>query len=154
MSIKKLLVNGQPQLVATDLESTENLQLEAIYDLSPGMRGTTALVEVPLKEDQLLGFEFDDGGTWYGDAESLPLLFPETEQLQRGQSDGFLLPASLQDSGSASRGIIGQVGIKILKIFSKKAVQHSVAELAKKLEIKQLNNQSGLFRLTAAFQLV
>ena len=48
---------------------------------------------------------------------------------------------------------MGNVALKLLKVFVKKEIQKSIRQLAEDLEKKQLENKSGLFRLDLNFDL-
>ncbi len=152
MKTKKIWVNGRQQAALPVGESTEHLELEAVYDLDASIRGHTSLSAIELKENQLIGFEFDDGGTWLGGVDALHLLFPESELSQREQADGFILPSKIEQPVT-ERGLIGQVGLKLLKVFTKKTISNTVRQMARRLEEKQLDNQQGLYQVQDGFQL-
>ncbi len=66
--------------------------------------------------------------------------------------DEVEIPVVLQ-AGPGDRSIIGNVALKLLKVFVKKDIQKSIRQLAQELEKKQLENKSGLFRLDLNFDL-
>ena len=66
--------------------------------------------------------------------------------------DEVEIPVFLQ-AGPGDRSIIGNVALKLLKVFVKKDIQKSIRQLAEDLEKKQLENKSGLFRLGLNFDL-
>ena len=153
MKINKLVVRGEKQTSLSASEAADTLTLKEIYVMGVSTRGGDAdKHEVNLDENHLVEFVFDDDSVWLSSGETIADLFPETAAVKkRGGDTAFEVPLFMQ-SGAENRGLVSNIGVKLLKVFSKKAVKKNVSALAADLEKKQLDNKSGLFRLDAGFQ--
>ncbi|MFD2824305.1 CHAT domain-containing protein [Lacinutrix iliipiscaria] len=133
--IKKLILHGNKE---TDKDGN------IVYKLESSNRDLSNQHEISLKEnDKILEFVLEDGVSWKCDPSTLHEVFPKVDpaierpENRDGDSDTFVLPSKIDESGS-DRGIIGKIAIKILKVFAKKAISKSVAEIARNLENKNL----------------
>jgi hypothetical protein len=154
MKINAITFNGTER---TDIDknqfSDDNLELVKYYQIETTSRGDTKPIEVPFEKDQFLEFEFEDGTNWISSPDTLDDIFPEILTLKkRGDSNVFELPFEIS-SGGTDRSIVGKVVMKVVKIFTKKAVGSGVKKLAENLEDKQLEGKIGLFSLSSDFQL-
>lgn len=158
MSVSKIKIKGQKLASLSGEESSELLSLSATYSLGAATRGTATLHEIPLNEGDLVEFVFDDNTFWFSGASDIKEIFSSPAHKQRGlEDDGvFEIPDSISGNG-LQRGILGDIALKAIKIFSKKEqtkiVQERVRLFAEKLQKEQLQNLSGVYRLDAGFQL-
>ena len=151
MKVSKIKLFGDKELGSADVE-IEGLKLEAKYiPGKPTRDGSVAAHDIELGADKVAEFVFEDGTAWICDASSLHDLFPETENTKRS-GEIFVLPANIKNTGN-DRGIIGDIAIKIVKIFTKATIAGAVAGIAAKLEDKHLDSKEGLFKLSDDFSL-
>lgn len=127
------------------------LEFKAGYQIS-ATRAVGEVHELALEKDDLLEFIFDDDTTWFGGTDSLYHVFPEAAGRKRSAGEAFELPIYL-DSGDNKRGFIGDIALKILNVFTKKAVTRKVKDIAIGLEKKLLQGRSGLYSVNGSFQL-
>lgn len=117
------------------------------YRLGTSNRDAGNRKEIDLaKEDPLLEFEFGEGEnktTWICDAATLHELYPEMDEAlkqpgDRGGAGGEQeLPAFISAPGS-DRGLLGDIAVKVLKVFAKKGVADGIEKIAVRLEDKNL----------------
>lgn len=136
--IKKLVVYGKKEI---------NEEGAVVYDLQASNRDVSNQHEIHLDEnDKLLELILDDGTSWMCDASTMHEVFPELDPALNPagsrdlQVDVFMLPASVEPP-STERGIIGKIAVKLLKVFVKKSIGKGIAELARKLDDKHIQNQ-------------
>jgi CHAT domain-containing protein len=151
MRTEKIILRGEKQTPA-DTSPADGLQLEASYLMRGSVRGAFERHEVKLDDDSIVQFVFDDTTTWFCSPNTIDEVFPEAAVSSRAVVDGFEIPLGLQGA-EVERGLVGNILLKVVNVFSKKKVSKAIGELAANLEKKQLENQIGLFRLDAAFQL-
>lgn len=148
MSISKIRIRGEQIPTTAQVESAESqLQLKHSFRINGPVRGISFNNNtVPLEEDDLLEFIFDDGTTWIGGLDTLEELFPDTV-LRAGDidADTIDLPLSIQ-SASTERGIVSYITLKFFNIFVKKAVSLSAHKIAEDLENKTLGMAPKLYR--------
>jgi CHAT domain-containing protein len=153
--MKKIILRGikREELPVVEAIATGPLplQLKSSYLLSSS-RSIGELHEVEFEKDDLLEFIFDDGTAWMGGTAALYDIYPESAARKRSVGDTFELPLHLS-TNSTQRGWIGDVALKILNVFSPQAVTVKVKEIAANLEKKLLQGQSGLYKISAGFQL-
>ena len=135
--IKKLVVYGNKEADADGAD---------VYNLTGSNRDVSHQHEIPLSEnDKLLEFILDDGTSWMCDASTMHEIFPELDPALKppGSRDMevevFVLPEAME-APATERGIIGKIALKLLKVFVKKSIGKGVAELARKLDDKHLQN--------------
>ncbi|MBC7868194.1 MAG: hypothetical protein H7X88_11730, partial [Gloeobacteraceae cyanobacterium ES-bin-316] len=92
-----------------------------------------------------------DDTTWFCNADTLEDVFPEAVAIKRSANEAFVIPTGITNVHE-ERGIIGDVMLKALHVFTKKKVDIEIRELAADLERKQLDNRSGLYLLDKNFQ--
>src|SRR5690606_20726418 len=103
-------------------------------------------------KDQVVEFVFEDNTVWLCSDQTIQDVFPEAATVKSRSTDGsFEIPAFIQPI-TAERGI-GNVALKLLKVFSRKGVKKSVKELALDLEKKQLG-KPGVYRVDVDFNLI
>lgn len=155
MKIDKIVIRGEkqesPEVRSADAVQ-DDLQLEASYVVRTGMRGASERHEVNLNNDSIIEFVFDDGTTWICNSNTIDEIFPEATTTSRSAGEKVEIPLVLV-SADVERGLIGNVLLKVVNIFSRKKLTKKVKDLAKDLEAKQLENQIGVFRLDRSFQL-
>lgn len=135
--IKKLVLYGSKEIHADG---------EIVYNLLANNRDVSHQHEIALSEnDKLLEFILDDGTSWMCDASTMHEIFPELDPALKppGNRDVevavFVLPQAME-TPATERGIIGKIALKLLKVFAKKSIGKGVADLAKKLDDKHLQN--------------
>lgn len=135
--ITKLIVHAQKK---------DSKDGSVTYEIASSQRDSSNEQEIPLEKDTLLQFQFDDDTKWMCDPSTLHEVFPEADAVihtkTRSQAeDGFKLPTEIKASGTATeRGIVGKIGLKLLKVLAKKTLSEGVEALAKKLENANLKN--------------
>jgi CHAT domain-containing protein len=154
MKINAITFNGTER---TDIDknqfSDDNLELVNYYQLGTTSRGDANRQKVQFGDNQIVEFEFEDGTNWISTPDNLDDIFPEILTVKkRGGSDIFELPSEIT-SGGTDRSVIGKVVLRVLKIFTKKAVDIGVKKLASNLEDKQLEGKIGLYNISPGFQL-
>lgn len=157
MSVSKIRIKGEKQITLAAEESSELLSLSASYTIGGTSRAAADTHEIALKESDLVEFVFEDNTFWMSNASDVKEIFALPPQQTRGvEDDVFEIPSGIR-SNEQQRGLLGDIALKAIKIFSKKdqtkMVQERVRQYAEKLQKEQLNNLSGLYRLDAAFQL-
>jgi len=152
--MKKIVLRGikndGAETVSRQTANDARLEWKASYQVS-ATRAIGEVHELNLGENDLLEFIFDDDSTWFGGTDSLYHVFPEATGRKRAAGETFELPAYL-DSGDNKRGFIGDIALKILNVFTKKAVTRKVKDIAIGLEKKLLEGRSGLYSINNSFQ--
>lgn len=151
MSVHKIIVKGSIQ-TKLPAGAEDPLQHLGSYDLKPGNRSLGESHEIHLKKDDVVEMVFSDDTTWICNPDTIEDVFPQATVSNRSGNTAFVLPDGLSGTGE-NRGIIGDVLLKTIHIFSKKKLTKEVKELAADLEKKQLNNLSGLYQLDKDFNL-
>ena len=156
MKINSIAFNGNER---TDLDksqySDENLELIHSFQIQQTSRGEDNLRTIDLEKEQIkiIEFEFEDGTNWISSPDTMDDIFPELITTVKRSADGaFELPVEIS-SGSTDRSLVGKVALKVIKVFSKKAVNIGIRKLAQNLEDKQLDGKIGLYGLNSDFQL-
>ncbi|MBC7936724.1 MAG: hypothetical protein H7Y86_15340, partial [Rhizobacter sp.] len=152
MSVRKIIMRGSKQ-VTLPSGTGDPLQHKESYLLSGSTRSSGESYEVNLKPDDVVEMIFNDDTTWFCNPDTIEDVFPEATTSNRSGNTSFVLPAGLSGS-EENRGIIGDVILKAVNIFSKKKITKEVKELAADLEKKQLDNLSGLYQLDKNFNLL
>lgn len=152
MPISTIYLKGK-KIVSTPAVApiTDDLVLEASYEIATSIRGSVETHEIRVHEQTLFQFEFEDDTVWLSDTDDLAQLFPAANQLGRGE-EGFMLPSYLP-VGGAQRGLISDVAMKLVHVFTRPVLDEKIGAFAEDLEKKQLDNKSGLYQLTDDFQL-
>lgn len=155
MKIEKIKIRGFEQTVSPAAEpEIENLSLKKVFLVGETTRGVVNDYTVELKDDEIIELNYEDGTSWFSDPYTLEELYPEAfSQTSRSADAAFEIPLSLSTEGD-DRSLISKIGLKVLKIFAKKAVNMGVAKLAARLEDKQTQNKLGLFRVTPDLRLL
>ncbi len=153
--MKKITVRGfkSETLPADEMQTAKDstLKLKASYRLSTSRAvGETHTLE--FDKTDLLEFVFDDDTTWVGGSDIIHDLFPEAANQKRAAGESFEIPMYLK-TDDATRGLFGDIALKLLNVFTKKAVSQKVIDIAAKLEKKTLENMSGLYTINADFKL-
>ena len=155
MKINKLVIRGEKQINLSSPDTASALTLTETYVLGAATRGGDVEKHtINLGKDQVVEFVFEDNTVWMSSDETIQDLFPEAAAVKkRGGSGEFEVPFFVQSTGE-TRSLASDAAVKLLNVFTKKAVQKGVRVLAADLEKKQLENKSGLYRLDANFQLL
>ncbi|GAA4470403.1 hypothetical protein GCM10023189_58930 [Nibrella saemangeumensis] len=148
------VINNSPDDEAYATLPDSRLQIEKTYEISATTRGeaASAAPEV-LDEQKVVQFEFTDGTVWLGDYTTIEDIFPGTSaqvrSVEAGEKDIIDIPVELA-TGDQSRGdLLQKVVLKVVKIFTKKAVLPPlIRTLAENFEKRMLDNRSGVYRLT------
>ena len=153
MKINKITIRGEKQLAPIETTPSDNLELKEVYLIGSATRGKSEGHTIKLAKNEVVEFVFEDSTSWFSSNDTIEDLFPEAAALKRrSMGDEVEIPVFLQ-AGPGDRSIIGNVALKLLKVFVKKDIQKSIRQLAEDLEKKQLENKSGLFRLGLNFEL-
>ena len=123
------------------------------YQVGPVTRGDTKGYQVKLEDDHIIELVFDDGTTWFANAETLQDIFPEAAKTDRAGEAIFTLPGEII-SAPAERGQVKKAVLKIFNLLIKKDKKQQIEQLAADFEEKQLEGKTGLFRLNTDFQLL
>ena len=156
MKINRIIIRGEREEVAEarSADAIQNgLQLEASFVVRSGLRGAAGRHEVDLKPDAIIEFIFEDGTSWICSPNTIDEIFPEVTMTSRSASEKIEIPLMLVSS-DVERGLIGNVLLNGVNIFSKKKLTKKISDLARDLEVKQLDNHIGLFRLDRTFQML
>ncbi|WP_153796123.1 CHAT domain-containing protein [Foetidibacter luteolus] len=152
MKVTKLTIRGQKQLTATGSDD-DLLQLDSSYLVAGATRALAENHPVDLPDDKIAEFVFEDNTTWLCSNQSITELFPEAAGPSRSLDGSFEIPLVLRNPAETERGIVSDVAVKIINIFTKKAVTIAVKKAAEKFEESKLNNRVGLYRLDENFEL-
>src|SRR6478736_3585308 len=117
MSVRKIIVRGSKQL-SLPVNAADPLQHKESYLLSGTNRAAGESHEISLKEDDVVEMIFNDDTTWFCNPDTIEDVFPEATTSNRSGNTSFVLPAGLSGA-EENRGIIGDVVLKALNIFSK-----------------------------------
>lgn len=152
--ITKLTVTGTVQDILVN-QFTDFPQLEPVKSIiiNSSTRGEdNEVVTIDMTGDHLLELVFEDNTTWLCTPSTLEELYPGQMIPQRGADTAFSLPLTLQTQ-QADRGIIQQVALKVVTLFTKKAAASGIQALATDLENKHLGTLRGLCKVTNTFDL-
>jgi hypothetical protein len=153
--MRTLIIQGfERDLLSVDdkpLTKDDNLQLKNAYQFS-STRGDSAKHKLVLGDTDLLELVFEDDTVWVGGADIVHDIFPNAAKQSRAVGDEFEIPMYLETDEN-TRGVIGNIALKFLHVFAKKAVVGKVIEIASGLEKKLLQNASGLYWVNDKFEL-
>lgn len=153
--MKKIVVRGFKKESFSNEEiqaaKNSNLQPKASYQLSAS-RAAADMHELSFDDTDLLEFVFEDETTWIGGSAIIHDIFPETANKKRAAGESFEIPMYLK-SDDATRGILGDIAVKALNVFTKKTVKQKVIDVATRLEKKALGNMSGVYSVNPDFSL-
>ncbi len=139
MANLKIKLKGQDQanFVAGEDQGFEHYELSKAFSVLNPTRGDIPEQSFEIKADELIELNLSDDTVWIGDSDTLRVLFPS--QFKRsGEAEELFLPDEIEIDAQ-NRGLVSKIGIKLLKVFTKKKVVFPlVKDLAKKLENKQL----------------
>lgn len=137
MKANKMILYGK-DIKDTTEKGSPDLQLIEAYEFST-TRDAGEKKEIDLSENKQYEFTLSDNTTWQCDMYTMHELFPGVkDDIDRsGNVGGFELPTSLQ-SGTAERGIVGDIALKLIKVFAKKTVSAGIGVVAKRLDDKHL----------------
>ena len=152
---RSLTVPGKVEEVASFLEpESPQLMLETMILVAGGQeRGESDVVTIGLRDDHVIELQFDDGTNWLCGPDALEELYPGILTQQRGEAATFRLPGVITGS-QTTRGLVDQVALKVLKLYSRTPVRKGMAWLAGELEEKQLGGLRGLVKVTETFELL
>lgn len=151
MKVSKIKLTGKKELSTPGKES-EGLVLEESYIMSRAMRdGTAEVHEIDLGPDKVAEFSLEDNTVWICDGGTLHVLFPESDTVSRS-GEAFTIPDSIKGTTN-DRGILGDVIVTAVKVFSRKKMPGIVHNMALKLEDHHLNGCEGLYQLDVNFEL-
>ncbi|MEO8473604.1 MAG: CHAT domain-containing protein [Chryseolinea sp.] len=151
MRTEKIIVRGELQ-PASSVPTSEFLDLEVSYRVRTTTRGAAERHEVPLNDDSIIEFVFDDDTSWICSPNTIDEVFPETTAVSRSAGEGVEIPLALSGD-QIDRGLIGSILLKVVNVFTKKKLTQTVGHLAADLEKKQLEGKIGLFILDKNLEL-
>ena len=154
--MQKLIIQGvkRESAPADEVSSVagSKLKLKSSYQFS-STRSLSDKHTVDIDKDDFLEFVFEDETIWVGGADIIHDVFPKAAKLSRAVGDdAFEVPMYLETEEN-NRGIIGNIALKFLNVFAKKAVIGKVIDIAVNLEKKILQNTSGLYWVNEHFVL-
>lgn len=152
MQLKTLTITGEKQ-DAPAYSSTVNLQPVASYKLSGATRDSLESHKIDVRNnDKILEFVFDDDTNWICDASTLHELFPESQTASRDENQGFQIPSTIK-TPVTERGLFGDIALKLLNVFAKKAIPGGIGKLADRMEDKLMEEGEGLLKVDSKFNL-
>jgi CHAT domain-containing protein len=153
--MKKIVVRGfkKDKFSAEEIQSARDskLELKGSYQFSTS-RAVAETHELEFDKTDLLEFVFDDNTTWVGGPDIIHDIFPEAASQKRAAGDSFEIPMYLK-TDEANRSLLGDIALKALNVFTKKAVSKKVIDIAARLEKKALENMSGVYAISPDFRL-
>src|SRR5882757_6142457 len=153
MKITKLTVNGKKQAFADDSDSNYPLlKLKTRVLVSDAARGDAEKATVDIADNDICELVFADNTTWLGSPDTIEELYPGVVKIDRDGEAGVELPSTLQHP-DASRGIIGEIALKVFNLFERRVVKKGMRDLAVDLEGKQMAGFKGLIRIKDNFNL-
>lgn len=147
-----LRLHGNKLPAVAEPDTNEFFTVKESYEIST-TRSTTNAHVVTIAEADFVELTFSDNTTWVGDSETLKELFPGLKAQSRSLVNAPVLPLSLQ-SDDTSRSMIGDIALKLFKVFTKKAIKQSIKKVAAAIEDKGLEKRSGLYAVNAEFELI
>ena len=142
MSTNIRLYGTKQTTAATDESTSDFFKLEEAWELNPTRAAGEKIETVTIEDNQYVEIVFGDGTTWFGDSNNLKEIFPELKAQSRSADDAPILPGSLA-SDDASRSLIGDIALKLLRKFVKKQVKETIKSIAEKIEARGLKDTSG-----------
>jgi len=153
--MKKIVVRGfkKEKFSPEEIQEAKDskLELKESYQFSTS-RAAAPIHELEFDKTDVLEFVFDDNTTWVGSSDIIHDIFPEAANQKRAVGESFEMPMYLK-TDEANRSLLGDIALKALNVFAKKAVSQKVIEIAGRLEKKGLENMSGLYAINADFKL-
>ena len=153
--MKKIVVRGfkKDKFSPEEIQNAKDskLELKGSYQFSTS-RAVAEVHELEFDKNDVLEFVFDDDTKWVGSSDIIHDIFPEAANQKRAVGDSFVIPMYLQ-TDEANRSLLGDIALKALNVFAKKAVSQKVIEIAARLEKKALENMSGVYAINADFKL-
>ncbi|MVT07941.1 CHAT domain-containing protein [Chitinophaga tropicalis] len=151
--VNNITVIGEDQPLVSTLQSPGDALIpQRSFLIGNSIRGTVESHTVTLDEDNVIELVFEDDTTWLCNTDTLAELFPEAPTLTRSGKETFVIPFTIK-SETAERGIVSDIALKLLNVFTRKEVGNKIKSLAEDLENKQLETATGLFRIDQNFQL-
>jgi hypothetical protein len=144
MSINNIKLRGSKQMANTVSDSDLVFEWKESYQLGSNSRGIADEHTISLKNGEVLELKFEDDTSWFCNADTLEDIFPEAVVTKRSANDVFMIPAGINNVNE-ERGIIGDILLKALHVFTKKKLEKGISELAADLEKNQLDHLSGLY---------
>jgi len=153
--MKKIVVRGfkKDKFSPEEIQQAKDskLELKGSYLFSTS-RAAAEVHQLEFEKTDVLEFVFDDDTTWVGGSDIIHDIFPEAAAQKRDVGDSFEIPMYLK-TDDANRSLLGDIALKALNVFAKKAVSQKVMDIAAKLEKKALENMSGVYAVNASFNL-
>jgi hypothetical protein len=119
MAIKQIIVRGTKQVQPIPSAPDEIIELKDSYLVAGATRGVADSHTVNLKENNLIELVFEDDTTWFCSPNTLEEVFPGVTAATRSATGAFEIPMALQGEAS-ERGLVSNVLVKALNIFTKK----------------------------------
>jgi tetratricopeptide (TPR) repeat protein len=152
MKINTIVVTGEKLLTPLSVEESEDLlELESSYKINGTTRGLIDTHTIKIENNRIVELVFEDSTNWICNSDTLDEVFPEATLQQRSIDGAFHVPTVLKTPES-QRGIVGDIALKVLNVFTKKEIGKETKAIASNLEKKQLENYSGLYRIDSDFK--
>lgn len=146
-----LRLHGNKSAPIADTSTNEFFSVKESYEISASRSAADEHI-VTVAEEDFVELTFSDNTTWIGDSQTLKELFPEIKAQSRSLANAPELPVSLY-SDDASRGLVGDIALKVFKVLTKKSVKQSIKKIAALIEDKGLEKRSGLYTVSSNFEL-
>ena len=153
--MNKVIIQGikREQLSPDETKVAKESKLELKQSfLFSSSRSISEKYELSFDKTDFLEFVFEDNTTWMGGSDIIHDIFPNAAKQNRAVGEAFEMPMYLE-TDAATRGLFGDVALKVLNVFTKNAVAGKVIDMAARLEKKALENMSGLYSVNADFKL-
>jgi len=153
MKVAKVNINGTPRSgAALDGIDHPQLQLKTSILVSDTVRGGGERNTVEVSDNDVCELVFADNTTWLGSLDTLEQLYPAAVKVNRDGEAVFELPSTLEHP-DATRGILGDIALKIFSLFARKVAKKGMKILAAELEDQQMDGFKGLVKITDSWEL-
>jgi hypothetical protein len=156
MSTRKHLFPSAQDVTNETLNDFDYFDLEKSIVIESN-RDVGEEVLVVIDDDEVMEIVFDDETIWVGRAGDIPEMLqdPQSRSDDRDGNEVFTFPSRLE-TFNEDRGLIDNIGIKIVKFFKKKATKKvteiAVKQIAKKID-RKIQPNPGLYLVDNQFRL-
>jgi CHAT domain-containing protein len=148
MKITKFKIRAEKQTAAAVSQAEDSLvTLQQSFKVSGATRALTESHTVDLNDESIIELVYEDNTVWFATPDTISEIYPEMEIQNRSDDGAFEIPTVLRSED------LGDILLKVINVFAKKKITKKVRDFAEDLERKQLENQSGIYRIDKDFQL-
>ena len=152
MKTLNLAINGTEKKLKDINEAVHPmLELKKSIQVSGTVRGVSNRNELQLDPTDLVELIFDDDTKWLCPPDSLEDIYPGSLTKNRDGESFLEMPSELEHP-DVSRGLLGNVVLKVFNVFAKKKVGDAMEVLAKDLEAKQVGSFPGIAQINSNFE--